>query len=252
MYISWIPSFGYVWELNVFTWEIQYWRWNIEKGWKPYCLKTILTQLLSFYLPTLNNLIMVFTVALATALFCGTNQMGLENNARVSLVDEGIISVNNLAEFRKNHWHQVVKNLKYLASLTDLDYNGQFIWAPTITLGAKPLECLKVASESARYFEATGCPLTPGSMNFTTTLWTFELQWWSLCDRSNSTPPSVLNITRNVKVMKWASSMPEFWGTVIGVQNTPLAYIVLGDRGGTYGPPPHSYPTKLTPKNMRS
>ena len=70
---------------------------------------------------------MVFTVALATALFCGTNQMGLENNARVSLVDEGIISVDNLAEFRKNHWHQVVKNLKYLASLTDLDYNGQFI-----------------------------------------------------------------------------------------------------------------------------
>ena len=26
--------------------------------------------------------------------------------------------------------------------------------------------------------------------------------------------------------MKWASSMQDFWGTVIGFQNSPLAYIV--------------------------
>ena len=62
---------------------------------------------------------MVFTIALATAFFCAPNQMGLTNNVRVALVDEGIVSVNDLAEFRKNHWHQVVTNLKYPAILPD-------------------------------------------------------------------------------------------------------------------------------------
>ena len=105
---------------------------------------------------------MVFTCALATAFFCATNHMGLVNNFRVALVDKGIVSINDLAEFRKNHWHQVVTNLKYPASLTDPDNDGQFIRAPTITLGAKSLECLKVASEAARYYEATGNPPNSG------------------------------------------------------------------------------------------
>ena len=119
-----------------------------------------------------------------------------------------------------------MKNLKYTASLTDPDNDRQFIQDPTITLGAKSLERLKVASEAERYYGATGRPLTPGSMNFTTTLQTFDLKWRSLCERRDVTLPSVPNTTRNVKVTKWASSMQDFWGTVIGVRNAPLAYIV--------------------------
>ena len=95
-----------------------------------------------------------------------------------------------------------------------------------ITLGAKSFEHLKVALEAAMYYEATGLPLTPGNMNFTTILRTFELQWRSLCDCSDSPLPSVPNITRDVKVMKWASEMKDFWGTVIGVRNAPLEYII--------------------------
>ena len=86
---------------------------------------------------------MIFTVYLATKFFCVPNQMGLANNVRFAL---------DLAECRKNHWHQVVTNLKYPASLPDLDNNGQFIRAPMITLVANSLECLKVASEAAMYY----------------------------------------------------------------------------------------------------
>ena len=95
---------------------------------------------------------MVCTDAIATAFFCVLNQIGLTNKVRVILVDEGIVSINDLAEFCNNHWHQVVTNLKYPASLQDPDNDGQFIRAPTITLGAKSLERLKVASEAARYY----------------------------------------------------------------------------------------------------
>ena len=152
--------------------------------------------------------------------------MGLTNNVQVALVDKGIVSVNDLSDFRKNNWHQVVTHLKYPDSLTDPENYGQFIWSPTITVGAKSLECLKVASEAARYYEVTGCPLTPGNMNFNTTLWTFELQCRSFCDRSDVPLLYVPKITSNVKVMRWASSMQDFLGTVIGVQNAPLSYIV--------------------------
>ena len=158
---------------------------------------------------------MVFTVDLATAFFCGPNQMGLVDNVQVALVDEGILSVNDLAEFRKNHLHQVVTNLKYPASLPDPDNDGQFIQPPTITLGVKSLERLKVASESVRFYEATGRPLTPDNTNFTTPLQNYELHWRSLCDRSDGPLPSAPKITRNMKAMKLASSMQDFWGTVI-------------------------------------
>ena len=160
------------------------------------------------------------------------------NNVRVALVNEGIVSVNNLAEFRKNHWHQVVTNLKYPASFPDPDNNGKFIRSPTITLGVKSLERLKVASEAARYYEAIGRTLTPGNMNFTTTLRTLELQWQSLCDHSDGPLLSVPNITRNVKVVKWASSMQDFWGTVIGFRKSPLTYIVREIAKVTMLPPP--------------
>ena len=152
--------------------------------------------------------------------------MGLTNNVQVALVDEGIVSVNDLSDFRKNNWHQVVTHLKYPDSLPDPENNGEFIRSPTITLGANSLEPLKVESEAARYYESTGCPITPGKMNFTTTLRNFELQWRSLCARSDGPLLSVPKITRNMKLMRWASSMQDFWGTVIGVQNAPLANIV--------------------------
>ena len=66
---------------------------------------------------------MVFTVAIAPTFFCAPNQMGLANNVWVGLVDEGIVSVNDLAEFCKKHWHQVVTILMYPASLPDPDNN---------------------------------------------------------------------------------------------------------------------------------
>ena len=95
---------------------------------------------------------MVFTVALATEFFCAPNQMGLLNNILVALDYKGIVSVNDLAEFCKNHWYQVVTNLKYPASFPDPDNNGNFIRSPTITLVAKCLERLKLASEAGRYY----------------------------------------------------------------------------------------------------
>ena len=67
---------------------------------------------------------MVFTVSLATVFFCAPNQMVITNNVWFALVGEGILSVNNLAKFCKNHWHQVVTNLKYPASLPDPETDG--------------------------------------------------------------------------------------------------------------------------------
>ena len=172
---------------------------------------------------------MVLTNAQTTAFFTAATQMGLAEAARVALRGEGIDTVEDLSEFQKNHWNQVVTNLKYPASLPDPENDGQFLRAPTITLGAKSLERLKTASEAVRYYESTGRNLSPGNMHFMNTLRTFALQWQSLCDRSDQTSPSVPKITRNLKVMKWATSMEDFWGTVIRVRNSPLAYVVRAD-----------------------
>ena len=81
-------------------------------------------------------------------------------------------------------------------------------------------------------------------MNFTTKFRTSKIQWRSLCDRSDDPLQSVPNITRNVKVMKRASSMQDFWGTVIGVQKATLAYIVR-EIAKVPMPSPHSFPTNI-------
>ena len=50
-----------------------------------------------------------------------------KKDVQVALVDEGILGVNDIAEFCKNHWRQVVANLNYPASLMDPENYGQFI-----------------------------------------------------------------------------------------------------------------------------
>ena len=145
MHIHWIPIFGYVWELKSFSWAIQYNAdGEILKGWKPEHLNIIPIQFrsnntLSSSLPTLTNLTMVFTVAVSTVFFCAPNQMGLVNNVWFAFVDNRIVSVNDLADFCKNHWHQVVKNLKYPATLPDPNNNGQFVRSPRSHWEPSPL-----------------------------------------------------------------------------------------------------------------
>jgi hypothetical protein len=168
---------------------------------------------------------MVLTAAQTTAFFTGATQMALAAQHRAALQSEGIVTIEDLAEFESTHWAQVVTNLKYPEGIPDPANRGQFLRAQTLALGAKSLERLKIAAEAARYYEAIGRALTPNNMHYTNTLKTFGRQWKAICSRRDQSAPAVPKITRNLKVMKWAESMKDFWSTAIGVRNAPLAYV---------------------------
>ena len=168
---------------------------------------------------------MVFTNAQLTTFFTTAAQLALSNEARAALEIEGIVAPDDLAEFRKTHWAQVVTNLKYPAGIPDPNNPGAFLRAQTVALGARSLGRLRLASKAARYYESIGRDLTPANMHVTNTLKYFDMQWASLRERQ-SVSPDVPKITRSLPVMQWSESIQDFWGTVIGIRNAPLTYVI--------------------------
>ena len=107
---------------------------------------------------------MVLTVAQLTAFFTNNNQMGLEQATVNQLTNEGITTVDDLAEFDKESLQQVAENLHCppgrvpdpTAGAIGGALVGATIPTPVFIFGTKSQQCLLVSCELVRYYEMTG------------------------------------------------------------------------------------------------
>lgn len=173
---------------------------------------------------------MVLTNAQTTEFFTQANQMALPDRTRTQLAVEGITAVDDLGEFHKDDFKQLLANLASPpATLGPAPAGGgapPLIPTAPFTLGAKSLRRLKVAANAVRYYEAIDRPLTAGMMHYSNCLTHFELQWNALVQREDDDQPDVPKITRNLKVTKWSESFSDFLHRVNGVRHAPLAYVI--------------------------
>ena len=165
---------------------------------------------------------MVFTAAQTTNFFTDLDQMALDAATRGQLIIEGIATVADLSEYEEEEFKQVVKNLRNPPDITDQENPGQLVRVPAFVLNAKSLKRLKVAADTARYYEAVGRDLTPANMHYTNVLSKFELQWRSILEKKKATPPTVPKISRTLRVTKWSESFINFLNGVIGARYAPL------------------------------
>jgi len=162
--------------------------------------------------------------------------MGLSARRRIALQNEGIISVEDLAEFDDDLWTQISANLRNPAYVPSQADANVYIRPRNFIVPARSLMRLKVAAELTGFYASEGRPLTAMSMNQIVSA-VFALQWKSSQDRKKEYNGVVPKITRTLGVVKWVSVFTDYCGTIIGVRDVPLTF-VLRDLVAVTNPPP--------------
>ena len=174
---------------------------------------------------------MVLTVAQTTAFFEAADQMGIPHETRVQMEEEGIVTVEDLAEFDKDGLQRVADNLRRPGGrIPDPDNAGQTIPTPPFVFGAKSQMRLAVACDLVRYYQATGRDLTAANMMWTHVGKNFQTQFKALKAKAEEDPPDVPTITKALPPMKWAEAFKDFLSRVIGVRKIPLSYVIRSEQ----------------------
>jgi hypothetical protein len=173
---------------------------------------------------------MVLTAAQTAAFYEQDAQMGIPNATVIQMQNEGINTVNNLADFEKDTIEQIAANLRRPAGrIPDPNPNaalGATIPTPPFVFGAKFHQRLIVAAKLVQYYEIVGRPITVGNLHRTGVMKNFSEQWKALETKKSSEEPKVPKITKALPVIKWTEAFGDYLHRVIGVRKIPLAYVI--------------------------
>jgi hypothetical protein len=194
-----------------------------------------------FIRPKTTNQKMVFTIGQTTAFFEAPDQMGIPQDTRLQLANEGIEAVSDLLDFYKDTLTQVADNLRRPGGrIANPDPNAQpgaTIAQPPYIFGAKAQQRLLAACELVRYYEMTSRELTHTNMRWEPVIKHFTQQWKALKDRKDGEAPEVPKISKTLSIIKWTEAFTDFLHRKIGVRMVPLAYVVR-DVVTPLAPPP--------------
>ena len=176
---------------------------------------------------------MVFTNAQTRAFFSNKDQIGLPDRMITQLALEGITRVDDIAEFKDDDWKQLVTNLRNPPPIPGVAPANAPQGAPPplvaqqpFTLGVRSLRRLKICAHMARYLIATDRVLSAANMHYTNCVSNFEEQWTAMQLEAKKDEKDVPKITRNLRMTRWSESFLDYTHTVIGVRDTPLAYVI--------------------------
>lgn len=168
---------------------------------------------------------MVLTAGQVTAFFEDAGQMGLEPRTRVHLQGEGIVTIEDLAEFTdKDTWYQITENCKRPPQV--MDAAGVLVNQPAFHIGAKSLHRLRVAAVAVEYYAATDRAITTGAVQWNTALKNFEVQWKAIKSAKDDDSPEAPKMSKTVGMVKWLEAYEGYAKQRIGVRNAPLAYVL--------------------------
>ena len=121
---------------------------------------------------------MVFTAAQTTAFFENANQMALPRATVVQLANDGIVTVEDLAEFDKSSLTQIADNLRRpcgrIPDPTPGAAAGASIPTPPFVFDAKSQTCLEVAGNLICFYQTIGQPCTLANLDWTNVMSKFK------------------------------------------------------------------------------
>jgi hypothetical protein len=162
------------------------------------------------------------------AFFEQDTQMGIPNATIIQLQQEGITTVDDLADFDKDTMEQIAANLRRPAGRIP-DPNaaaGATIPTPSFVFGAKSQKRLITASKLLHYYNTVGRNTTVANLQWTPVMSNFELQWKALEDKKKLDEPEVPKITKALPIIKWTEAFRDYLHQMIGVRTIPLAYVI--------------------------
>ena len=119
---------------------------------------------------------MVFTGAQTSLFFEHASQMGLSNRMRMALDAEGVVHVEDLAEWRSDEWDQFVENCKWAPQLPDPANAGALIVQASFVIPVRSLKHLKIAGSIVHYYNSVGRELSASNMQWSSVISNFEIQ----------------------------------------------------------------------------
>jgi hypothetical protein len=156
--------------------------------------------------------------------------MGIPNATVVQLQEEGIDTVDDLAEFDKETIEQIAANLRRPAGrIADPNpgaAEGATIATPPFKFGAKSQQRSTTATKLVRYYDTIGRNTTAGNLQWTPVMKNFSEQWQSLQDKKGGDEPEVPKITKALPIIKWTEAYTDYTHRVIGARTIPLAYVI--------------------------
>ena len=119
---------------------------------------------------------MVFTAAQATTVFTDPNYIGLSDETRVRLREEGVTSVESIGNFLPEDVKELAQTMRRPGG------NNQ-----PIPFGALTQKKFNDTAELIRFYASIGRPLTPAILRWDTIGKDFGEQWKSLAERQKKT-----------------------------------------------------------------
>jgi hypothetical protein len=176
---------------------------------------------------------MPLAVAQTTALFEYLAQMGIRHATVIQLQEEGIETVDDLAEFDKDTIEQVAANLRRPAGRipdpSPAAAPGSTVPTPPFVLGAKAQKHMIVATNLVKSYQTVGHPLTASNISWTTPMANFDEQWKALKAKKEGGAAEVPKISKALPVIRWTEAFRDHLHRTIGVRTIPLAYIIRTD-----------------------
>jgi hypothetical protein len=172
----------------------------------------------------------VFTQVQTTTFFEAADQMGIPQDTREQLEQEGIETASDLSDFDKDTLTQVAENLRRPGGrIPNSDPNapaGATIAQPPFVFGAKSQKRLLAACNLVRYYEMIDRDLSTSNMCWEPVIKNCNQQWKALKDRKDDEAPEVPKISKTLSIIKWTEAFTDFLHWKIGVRMVPLAYVV--------------------------
>ena len=146
-----------------------------------------------------------------TTFFENADNLGIPQDVRAALREEGIDSVDDLLEFDKTAIEQIASNFRRRA--------------PPVTFGAKMQKRMIEACDLVRFYHDIGRVWTPANLRYVT-IRNFSQQWKSLMDRKEGDQPEVPKISKELGILRWSEAFKDFLHRCIGARGAPLSYVV--------------------------
>ena len=169
---------------------------------------------------------MVFTSAQQVSFFEDADQMGLSNrNCTLSLINEGIAAIDDLADWDDNYWDQRNSNCKKPDRVQDPNSASNLIAQVPFKISVHSLKRLNITSKLIRYYDSVSIVLSAAN-----TLWVminnFKIQRKSMVKKSKQTIPDVHKLVKNTTVAKCNDSIKVHAAQFFGARKATFEYFL--------------------------
>ena len=181
----------------------------------------------------------VFNLIQNTSFFTNGPQLGLSENVRARLAQEGLATANDLADFKEEQLEQAYKNMRTAIPgvpgiAAQLDANGNVVVPavpaiqpiPPVLVSARCRLRLMVASIAYHYYDSIIRDQTPQNMNYSLVLKGFYSEYEAILELAKEDKPDVPVLHKNSTPLKWIESFRDCLYRTYGLRKTPLLYVV--------------------------